>query len=107
MFRTVVFAHARCNRAVYWVTMVVLMVAHLVVIPVVLEQVEPHLWPVAVAAWLAASTYVWLVVFAARIRAAGDSGWKALWTFVPLFGMVFIVWYGFKNTPINSDAGQP
>ena len=104
MLKSAVFAGARCTRAPYWITMGALLIANVVVNKALLPTLE---WPVVLVVaigWVVVSSYIWLVVCAARMRDAGESGWLALMTLIPLVGWIMALWYGFKGTTTPDDG---
>ena len=106
MLKSAVFAGARCTRAPYWVTIGILLVGKLVVNKAVLPTLE---WPVLLVVaigWVIVSSYIWLVVCAARMRDAGESGWLALMTLIPLFGWIMALVYEFKRTATPDDESS-
>ena len=99
------FVERRCTRIPYWVTIGMLMIANILVSQVMRTISWPDALVVGIG-WIFVSSYIWLVVCAARFRDVREPGGFSFMTLTPLVGWGIAIMLGFAATrdgAIDSD----
>ena len=105
MLQRLFFVDRRCRRIPYWVTIGMLMVANIIVSQVMRIISWPDALVVGIG-WIVVSSYIWLMVCAARFRDVGEPGGFAFSTLTPLVGWGLAIRLGFaatRDSAVDSD----